>query len=118
MTVVSAVGFMSLGNAPLTASAAARCDALIGNAFELTDPFKYIELVYNVSPPGNCDAKMTGMMLRLSFGGDIDGKISISWKWPDKFREEGFYQFGLDVIEVLKDFDAYDPNTTSGVSSC
>ena len=90
MTVVSAVGFMSLGNALLTASAAARCNALIGNAFELTDPSEYIELVYNVSPPGNRDAKMTGMTLRLSFGGDIDGRSVSLGNGRTSFEKRGF----------------------------
>ena len=60
---------------------------------------------------------MTSMSLRLSFEGGVDGNITVSWKWPDRLREEGSHQFGLGVIEVVQDNDAYDMIAFLGVGS-
>jgi len=62
---------------------------------------------------------MTSMSLRLNFEGgvQVDGNITVSWKRPDRLREEGPHQFGLGVVEVLQDNDAYDMIAFSDVGS-
>ena len=88
----------------------------VANSFLIRDAVDYVEVEYMVSPSGDRRAKMSQMKLKLLFEGKEDGNIRVWWNRPRRFRDEDSYKFGLGVMEVKHDLDAYDPDVLSFIS--
>ena len=81
---------------------------------ELAD---YMHLVYHVSPPGNENATMERMKLRIRFKGQGGGKITVGWNRPRKNRNSyPHHKFGLGIVECVHDLKALDVDALATVS--